>query len=781
MAAKDPERQFMGDLCWNGSDGCAGDVRLYDWGPKGYGIVQPVLFTARNGATLSGHIWATKAGPAKRPGIVITNGSVQANEPLYWFAAQALAKAGYVVMTWDPQGQGLSDARGEAPDQDEGFPAQSDGRPFFDGTEDALNFFYSTPDHPYSAGSSCSSGTSHQPKQARRVQAGLNAAYNPYWQRFDHQRVGLAGHSYGAAGVSYIGQFDKRVKAIVAWDNLSQPSPGSGGGQGFPPGEEGCPAHPGDRVDLSKAPAKGAAPALGMSADYFLPPTPNTSEPPSSQHCDAVLAAYEKHGTPPSRDDGTQCKSLASKGYSHRGIDTGEIVIRGGSHLDFSFIPNHAFGASLRGADEIDWYTTAWFDKYVKGDKTADERLLTNRWRHDAREGAVDPDHDSNMMSFYHPSRLDFHLASGKRYDNEDLRKKATGLSDQDGFCGTYSYVAIDTSKDSGNTDFKSCGAAAGCVNSRGGIAGTRLGAARLGRTRKKQRRAIKGKLHSRRGGIDRYCVRGGGALRIGYPTRRLQRSRALRAAVRRRRQQGAARTHLEQELQASRPARGLTPEDAPQAAPSRAPLPRRQEHLVPERRQEEPAVVPAPGRPHPPARDRLEGAHAQPARGEGLPARLAALGPLRDRGLLVALRRRPCALLLLPQLGRELLAEVLRLEHLADLDLALALVGVGAALDPLDRLVQRLHLNQPEAGDQLLGLREGTVDHVAVLAAELDPRALRAGLQPLAREQHARVRQLLVELAHLGEQLLARHDARLGVLVGLDHDHEPHVFSPWL
>ena len=41
---------------------------------------------------------ATKAGPAKRPGIVITNGSVQANEPLYWYAAQTLAKAGYVAV-----------------------------------------------------------------------------------------------------------------------------------------------------------------------------------------------------------------------------------------------------------------------------------------------------------------------------------------------------------------------------------------------------------------------------------------------------------------------------------------------------------------------------------------------------------------------------------------------------------------------------------------------------------------------------------------------------------
>jgi hypothetical protein len=37
-----------------------------------------------------------RSGPAKRPGVVITNGSVQADEQLYWFAAQALAK----TATW---------------------------------------------------------------------------------------------------------------------------------------------------------------------------------------------------------------------------------------------------------------------------------------------------------------------------------------------------------------------------------------------------------------------------------------------------------------------------------------------------------------------------------------------------------------------------------------------------------------------------------------------------------------------------------------------------------
>jgi hypothetical protein len=156
--ASDPEREFASDLCWNGGDGCAGDARLYDWQSKGYGIVKPVLFTARNGATLSGHVWATKSGPAQRPGIVITNGSVQANEQLYWYAAQTLAKAGYVVLTFDPQGQGQSDTFGEGVDRNEGFPAQTDGRPFFDGTEDAIDFFYSTPRQPYSTPRTTRSG-----------------------------------------------------------------------------------------------------------------------------------------------------------------------------------------------------------------------------------------------------------------------------------------------------------------------------------------------------------------------------------------------------------------------------------------------------------------------------------------------------------------------------------------------------------------------------------------------------------------------------------------------
>jgi dienelactone hydrolase len=431
---RDPERNFV-NLCANGFDGCAGDVRLYDWGPKGYGIVKPVLFTARSGATLSGHIWATKAGPARRPGIVITNGSVQADEQMYWYAAQALAKDGYVVMTFDPQGQGQSDILGESPDALEGVPAQTDGRPFFDGTEDAIDFFLSNPADPYEPVPSCESGISHAGKQGRRVAAGLDTAYNPLAKMLNPNRLGLAGHSYGASGVSYIGQWDPRVDAVVAWDNLSDADPNGQTGT-FPPGEQPCPADPSQRTA-----APLTKPALGMSADYFLPPTPNTSQPDP------------------------EAKAAQSVAYSDAGVDSGEIVIRGGSHLDFSWIPNPAFGASLRGADEIDWYTTAWFDKYVKGDPSADRRLLSDRWFNDAQEAAVDPDGDGNMFSRYYRSRLDIGLAGGGRFDCEDIRPdamrpdppstpdhKCTGFIPraQDGWPGNYDYVAINTSPDGG-------------------------------------------------------------------------------------------------------------------------------------------------------------------------------------------------------------------------------------------------------------------------------------------------------------------------------------------
>ncbi|MDQ3644934.1 MAG: peptidase M14 [Actinomycetota bacterium] len=60
------------------------------------------------------------------------------------------------------------------------------------------------------------------------------------------------------------------------------------------------------------------------------------------------------------------------------------------------------------------------------------------------------------------------------------------------------------------------------CVGTRGGVRPRALGRARLGRTQSRQRRALGARRLKSRRGIDRYCVRGGGGLRVGYPTGRL-------------------------------------------------------------------------------------------------------------------------------------------------------------------------------------------------------------------------------------------------------------------
>ena len=96
----------------------------------------------------------------------------------------------------------------------------------------------------------------------------------------------------------------------------------------------------------------------------------------------------------------------------------------------------------------IDWYTTAWFDKYLKHDPTADKRLLTQRWRNDPVEQSIDPNHDPNVFSFYYYSRLDIHLSGGGTFDCEDMREGCPGMVANDGYRGDYSYAAIDRTPD---------------------------------------------------------------------------------------------------------------------------------------------------------------------------------------------------------------------------------------------------------------------------------------------------------------------------------------------
>ena len=419
IQATDPERAFV-NICGTRTNECAGDVRFYDWKRGGAAMRKPFLFTARSGATLSGSMWATKRGPEKRPAVVLTTGSVQAPETLYWGQAATLAKHGYVVLTYDVQGQSRSDILGEAPDTQEGVPSQA-GQPFYDGSEDALDFLLSKPGRPYEPRLSCGNanggiGTSHAPKQERRVEDGFNAAFNPLHKLVDRKRIGIAGHSLGASAVSYIGQVDRRVDAIVAYDNLSAPAEG-----GFEAPE--CPSTPNSRpenVSITK-------PAIGISNDYGIFQTPYLSDPDPQAQNEGFLA------------------------YKDAGVDSMQVNIRGGTHQESAFIPGNTTGptplgaATLRGGDVIAWYTTAWFDRFVKCrsnscEAGADRRLLSDRWQADAPGQAVDQNDDGNLYSFYLRSRFDFADASGDRQVCDDMRAGCSNLA-ADGKPVPYSFV----------------------------------------------------------------------------------------------------------------------------------------------------------------------------------------------------------------------------------------------------------------------------------------------------------------------------------------------------
>src|SRR5206468_478593 len=67
------------------------------------------------------------------------------------------------------------------------------------------------------------------------------------------------------------------------------------------------------------------------------------------------------------------------------------------------------------------------------------------------------------------------------------------------------------------------------------------------------------------------------------------------------------------------------------------------------------------------------------------------------------------------PHLGSQVRAEIIRFEHLANLDFFAT--TEWSALEPLGCLVERLALPYPEAGDQLFGFRERSIDDCLLVA----------------------------------------------------------------
>lgn len=284
-----------------------------------------VAFTNRYGALLRGTVWRPLPGAkdpytGRRltgpfPGVVITTGSIQGSEGMYEWLAQDLAERGYVVLTYDVQGQGTSET---LPHEDgplgqpmvpfcnpldcHGVPSQQLGN-FTTGTEDALDFFVSDPKHQYpNKNSDGASSTS---------------PYNPFWRSYDAKPVAIIGHSLGATAVSQVQGTDKRVATVVALDKLSS--------DGVTP-----------RV-----------PALAIQSEYFFGPTPAVQQP----------------------DPGRE-RATGYDAWDEAGVDTMLVVPRASTHLEYTDIPL-VLPASRYGQDLTSVYVQRWLDHYLKGRSAA--------------------------------------------------------------------------------------------------------------------------------------------------------------------------------------------------------------------------------------------------------------------------------------------------------------------------------------------------------------------------------------------------------------------------
>jgi hypothetical protein len=151
-------------------------------------------FTNRTGHELAATVWAPSARrleelglDAPLPGVIYSGGVISAQPMYYWFA-QGMAEAGYVVMTYDVTGQGRSEGSSTG-------DAAADLR-------DAIDFFVSTPERRY------------------RHRDEHSIDFNPLYGMLDRDRIGTAGHSMGAGAVQTVGSHGGVVKAISAQSDL---------------------------------------------------------------------------------------------------------------------------------------------------------------------------------------------------------------------------------------------------------------------------------------------------------------------------------------------------------------------------------------------------------------------------------------------------------------------------------------------------------------------------------------------------------------------------------
>jgi hypothetical protein len=306
-----------------------------------------VSFENRYGETLKGHLYRPLQGEGPFPAVVIVSGAGNA-ESSYWWAAEDLAEHGYVALTFDPQGQGESDAdpderycdpngawRGP---QELGLREQGacagqnpDGEDVQENQEQAVFIAQAKTGHvdPESIGPTYRALAPRFIFGAFDATAFLLSGANPWRAAIDASRVGVAGHSLGSYAADMVGNGDPhhRFRAAVAMD-----------------------AYYANDLDVQPR-----VPTLIMQSEQeaFIGPHPTPpAEPRSPRTLHPTRSTYAQFG--------------------ERGVDAGFVVLRASTHDEFTDLARPASRVGQRTASRL---LLAWMDEYVAG-RPGTTRLL---------------------------------------------------------------------------------------------------------------------------------------------------------------------------------------------------------------------------------------------------------------------------------------------------------------------------------------------------------------------------------------------------------------------
>ena len=346
------------------------DPFRHGWAPA-RGDTAEISYENRYGVTIRGRLWGPKNQRRAAPAVVLIPGYTGSEES-YRGLAQGLAEGGYVVLAFDPQAHGDSDARpaeeycrpGKWQEPQElgireqgpcaGLPPRYAPGPL----ETALmgtplsEVGYQADTVSFLADSAANQAPPESiPVDYARFRAifvfgafdavdWLRSKANPWRDRIMPDRVGVVGHSAGADGAVNAANGDpSRFRAAVGWDSFGELQPS------------------------------------------VRPRVPTMLQVSEQQQ---ILGPFRQR---PAADKWPAVR--VGRAFRSAGVANMTLALRGSTHQEWSHVPtgvglSPVFGASRLGERVALHYTLAWLDRFLQ-QKKADQksgraRLLSRRF-----------------------------------------------------------------------------------------------------------------------------------------------------------------------------------------------------------------------------------------------------------------------------------------------------------------------------------------------------------------------------------------------------------------